>query len=528
MEIKSALTALQEAKESPFDVEDEIPTKIINTNQIPANNDQNNGVMTNIQEFSNDEEEEDEEQDEKRIHKEVCIFKSVDHPPEQDHPAPDFQSEEDVNMEVVSDKKNEKNRRFTDDESVNCSLCKIPFNDQDMFEDHMRQIHGKQNKIFTCQLCRKIFRNDQILQTHFSSAHKIETFMCSICSQMFLVEETYKKHKCGSSQIINSLKRKIVAPHEESMANKENIRPNGSKRSAGLEKSTEKEPGEIGDGKYMCRLCTKKFALSKNLSGHFKDKHGIDIYDCNKCGKIFLSEDLLEKHSRECHKSSPHQPLVRNMLPSTIQLTKIHNSKKIKCDICKQKFFTKLELQNHKDVIHTSFTVMDDEENYKIEEEFNLKNNPKGSSKRKKSIQKVTGNGNSTEMTDLDPELKIISINIAPEQSIHVIFYEGKKYITSTEASRLIPRFKGRDVLQKMLKLHKMQIIPFVAKKEACKELFEECIIEGVAGVENEFGEIANEVHLYELSCLPKIFDQFIPEANPELIQMYLKIKNFM
>ena len=64
------------------------------------------------------------------------------------------------------------------------------------------------------------------------------------------------------------------------------------------------------------------------------------------------------------------------MLPSTIQLTKIHNSKKIKCDICKQKFFTKLELQNHKDVIHTSFTVMDGEENYKIEEEFNLKNNP--------------------------------------------------------------------------------------------------------------------------------------------------------
>ena len=72
------------------------------------------------------------------------------------------------------------------------------------------------------------------------------------------------------------------------------------------------------------------------------------------------------------------------------------------------------------------------------------------------------------------------------------------------------------------------EIIPFVAKKEACKELFEECIIEGVTGIENDFGEIAKEVNLYELGCLPKIFDQFIPEANPELIQMYLKIKNFM
>ena len=542
MEIKKALKALEEAKESPID-EIEIPTKIINTNQIQIastesdnpmeiekTSDQANNVQNNTPEFSNDEEEDDdddeeerelEEQDEmkrtSRIQKEVCISKPKDLTPEltkKENPDP-------IDMEVVSagiQKKNEKTDD-DDDQSVNCSLCAIPFNNQEMFEDHMKQIHGKQNKIYTCQLCKEIFSNDRILQAHFSSSHKIETFMCGICSQMFLVEETYKNHKCGSQQI-NFLKRKkIVSNQGNSMANKENTRPNGPK-SFGFEKSSIEE---IGYGKYTCRLCDKKFALSKKLTCHFLDKHGIDIFDCNYCDKIFLSKELLENHAK-CHKStktSAPKPLVRNLLPSTIQLTKIHNVKKMQCDICKQNFFTKLELQNHKDIIHnTSFSTEKNE--IKLE-------SPLGS-RSKKFVQKVSSNkisSGDSEMTDLD--LKIINIEIGLGKTIHVIFYKGKKYITSAEASGLIPRFKGRDVLQKMLKLHKMaEIIPFVAKKEACKELFEECIIEGVTGIENDFGEIAKEVNLYELGCLPKIFDQFIPEANPELIQMYLKIKNFM
>ena len=423
MEIKKALKALEEAKESPID-EIEIPTKIINTNQIQIastesdnpmeiekTSDQANNVQNNTAEFSNDEEDDDddeerelEEQDENdedvdndeereldeqdendegddeeereleeqlendeeereleeqdemkrtsRIQKEVCISKPKDLTPEltkKENPDP-------IDMEVVSagiQKKNEKTDD-DDDQSVNCSLCAIPFNNQEMFEDHMKQIHGKQNKIYTCQLCKQVFSNDRILQAHFSSSHKIETFMCGICSQMFLVEETYKNHKCGSQQI-NFLKRKkIVSNQGNSMANKENTRPNGPK-SIGFEKSSIEEPEEIvGYGKFTCRLCDKKFALSKKLTCHFLDKHGIDIFDCNYCDKIFLSKDLLENHAKS-HKSSKTpapKPLVRNMLPSTIQLTKIHNVKKIQCNICKQNFSRRFNLDVHVKLRH--------------------------------------------------------------------------------------------------------------------------------------------------------------------------------
>ena len=385
-----------------------------------------------------------------------------------------------------------------------------------------------QNKIYTCQLCNNVFTIFSNLKTHFSSAHNIETFGCNICVQLFWVEEAYKKHKCGIQQN-NYLKRKMVSHKEDSIKNKENVKPKLPKKIQ-MEKSLGIPEGYHWKN-YSCRLCSAKFALTKNLKNHFRDNHRIDIYDCDICHKIFVAKNLMEIHSK-IHKSSLSTPLVNKILsakkyPYSNQLTKIRSVKTIKCKICKEKFLTKLELQNHKNIIHSESTELNEKNS--VLEEINKKS-PSGSG-IKTYVQDVVSNilGEDSEMP-IGMELKIIDIDIAPDQTIHVIFYKGKKYITSAEASAMIPKFKGRDVLQKMLQLHKMEIHPFVAKKETCKELFEECIIEGVAGIENDTGEVANEVLLYELSDLPKIFDRFISEAeaNPELIQTYLRLKNFM
>ena len=59
---------------------------------------------------------------------------------------------------------------------------------------------GEQNKTYTCLLCSNIFTNTQTLQTHFTTSHDIEMFMCNNCSKIFLVEETYKKHECGTQK----------------------------------------------------------------------------------------------------------------------------------------------------------------------------------------------------------------------------------------------------------------------------------------------------------------------------------------
>ena len=273
-------------------------------------------------------------------------------------------------------------------------------------------------KIYTCQLCHVliIFPN---LKTHFSLIHNIETFSCNICVQIFWTKETYKSHICGI-QKNNFLKRKMVSSHEDSMENKENMGPKQQLKKNQLEKSENSlEIPEEGKGckRYSCMLCTAKFVLTKNLKIHFRDNHRIEVYDCDVCGKIFLAKNLLENHSKIHKTSLPPNPILMNkILPAKkyphnqVLLTKIRSVKTIKCKICKEKFLTKEELQNHKDDIHSESTEihiksneitiesteihneskeMKDEKN-SVLEEINLKSPP--GSGIKTSVQDILSN----------------------------------------------------------------------------------------------------------------------------------------
>ena len=125
--------------------------------------------------------------------------------------------------------------------------------------------------------------------------------------------------------------------------------------------------------------------------------------------------------------------------------------------------------------------------------------------------------------------LKIIPIFLNPNLQVHVIFYNDEKYLTSADVSAMIPRFKGRDILNRMLSLEKevYNIRPLMVYKDLNKSLFEECIIENVKGIENQDGKgIVEELSLYSFQDIPKIFDIFIPDADPGLIQDYLRLRD--
>ena len=126
-------------------------------------------------------------------------------------------------------------------------------------------------------------------------------------------------------------------------------------------------------------------------------------------------------------------------------------------------------------------------------------------------------------------KLKIIPIFLNPNLQVHVILYNDEKYLTSADISAMIPRFKGRDILNRMLSLEKEvnNIRPLMVYKDLNKSLFEECIIENVKGIENQDGKgIVEELSLYSFQNIPKIFDIFIPDADPGLIQDYLKLRD--
>ena len=121
-------------------------------------------------------------------------------------------------------------------------------------------------RFYTCQLCDVllIFPN---VNTHFKLIHNIETFSCNICIQIFWLEETYKKHKCGI-QTNNFLKQKVVPSSNKD--SEENIGPTQKQQEKiHFEKSLETPEEANGSKRYSCMLCTSKFFLTKNLKKSF-------------------------------------------------------------------------------------------------------------------------------------------------------------------------------------------------------------------------------------------------------------------
>ena len=75
------------------------------------------------------------------------------------------------------------------------------------------------------------------------------------------------------------------------------------------------------------------------------------------------------------------------------------------------------------------------------------------------------------------PDPRIVRKYLPEDVIINVITHEGEKYVSSAEVSLMIPKFKGKDVIRKMLELKKAVIPRLVVAQEDNENLFEDCIV---------------------------------------------------
>ena len=61
--------------------------------------------------------------------------------------------------------------------------------------------------------------------------------------------------------------------------------------------------------------------------------------------------------------------------------------------------------------------------------------------------------------------------------TLHVIFFEEKAYMTSTEISELFPKWNKKDLLLKMLKLKKFKSEDIFINPDEHQELYESCVM---------------------------------------------------
>ena len=81
---------------------------------------------------------------------------------------------------------------------------------------------------------------------------------------------------------------------------------------------------EDGDGKFMCRICSKHFTLQRLLNRHMKCHSDIKRYLCTFCGKGFNDTFDLKRHTRTHTGVRPY-----------------------KCNLCEKSFTQRCSLESH-------------------------------------------------------------------------------------------------------------------------------------------------------------------------------------
>jgi len=116
----------------------------------------------------------------------------------------------------------------------------------------------KPSKIYSCEICKKYYKNRQHLYRHKISCQKKVSFHCELCKKLFTRKDSLK--------------------HEKTCIGKVDV----------VEKS--------------CKICNKEFPFAWNLNRHMIQKHTKkEINKCNNCGKAYTRKSLLKLHILKCN-----------------------------------------------------------------------------------------------------------------------------------------------------------------------------------------------------------------------------------
>ena len=179
------------------------------------------------------------------------------------------------------------------DGGKSCSYCSATFGTSAHLESHIKVKHCIN---LICEICDKACINKSHLEDHFKE-HDLKTVTCDLCNEtIFDMEFSRKQH--------------LIDAH---------------------------------GGFLKCRICSKIFYTAHLIRRHYKCLHPQhDIFRCENCGDIFLSEDTHTKHYKWCTKTPKAEALLPP--PPSPPGTK---SSGVQCRNCYQNFPSLRKLQDH-------------------------------------------------------------------------------------------------------------------------------------------------------------------------------------
>ncbi|XP_048355776.1 fez family zinc finger protein 1 [Sphaerodactylus townsendi] len=179
--------------------------------------------------------------------------------------------------------------------------------------DFSRGSPGAKPKVFTCEVCGKVFNAHYNLTRHMPVHTGARPFVCKVCGKGFrqastlcrhkIIHTQEKPHKCNQcgkafnrSSTLNTHTR-IHAGYKPFVCEfcGKGFHQKGNYKNHKLTHSGEKQ--------FKCNICNKAFHQVYNLTFHMHTHNDKKPFTCPTCGKGFCRNFDLKKHVRKLHDS---------------------------------------------------------------------------------------------------------------------------------------------------------------------------------------------------------------------------------
>ncbi|XP_015591273.1 zinc finger protein 43 isoform X2 [Cephus cinctus] len=170
---------------------------------------------------------------------------------------------------------------------LTCEVCGARYVLRERYEFHIERHHFGNIKTFSCLICEKRFKSENILWDHYQYQHRAgEKFACITCEKTFVKRANLNYHlktfghKGG--KFVNSIEH------------------NQSTDSSNVKLSDVGKPRP----KITCLECGARFVLQERYEFHMeRHKSGkMDVCVCNLCGRESTNENVLWDHYQYMHK----------------------------------------------------------------------------------------------------------------------------------------------------------------------------------------------------------------------------------
>ena len=136
-----------------------------------------------------------------------------------------------------------------------CEDCGQTLDDYKKYIKHLRVVHKKTNKQYSCQHCSKAFVQKENLDKHMSRRHSDNPeYACEKCFKIFKSNSALKYHLTKHENII-----------------------------------------------FKCPMCPKSLQSERGLMYHMNVHNGVADHLCNECGRSFVTRQKLIDHTRSRH-----------------------------------------------------------------------------------------------------------------------------------------------------------------------------------------------------------------------------------